>query len=105
MWGQKKERKYMKEFMLDILRQVFGWSKPQDGSLIYTRYSYNKMNEYDLDVKTLHNVYRTGREVKRDMIVKKYGRFHIGIVVKPDMNTVRLSVNNLLEACQLIERR
>jgi hypothetical protein len=78
----------MKEFMLDILRQVFGWSKPQDGSLIYTRYSYNKMNEYDLDVKTLHNVYRTGREVKRDMIVKKYWRFHYCCQARYEYSTI-----------------
>jgi hypothetical protein len=32
-------------------------------------------------------MYRNGREVKRGMIVKNYGKFHVGIVVKPDVNT------------------
>jgi hypothetical protein len=58
MWGQKKEREFMKEFMLDILRQVFGWNKPRKGNLIFTRYSYNKMGEYGLDVKTIREVFR-----------------------------------------------
>jgi hypothetical protein len=77
----------MKEFMLDILRQIFGWSKPRKGNLIFTRYSYNKMTEYGLDAKTIRDVFRLGREVKRDMIVRVYGRHHVGIVVKPDINT------------------
>jgi hypothetical protein len=42
--------------MLDILRQVFGWSKPRKGNLIFTRYSYTKMSDNGLDVKTLVDV-------------------------------------------------
>jgi hypothetical protein len=28
-----------------------------------------------------------GKQVKKDMIVRVYGRHHVGIVVKPDVNT------------------
>jgi hypothetical protein len=84
---KKKGNIHMKEFVLDILRQVFGLSKPREGSLIFTRYSYMKMTGYGLDVKTLVDVYRNGKEVKRGMIVKNFGKFHVGIVVKPDVNT------------------
>lgn len=46
-----------------------------------------KMTDNGLDVNTISDVYRNGLEVKRGMIVKTCGKFHVGIVVKPHVNT------------------
>jgi hypothetical protein len=76
----------MKEIVMDIVRQLFGWSKPRTGKLVITHYAFTKMSEFGLDVMTLHDAYMYGEEVKPNMIVRKYRNYQVGIIVKPDEN-------------------
>jgi hypothetical protein len=38
----------MKEFLMEIFRQIFGVQKPRTGKVIITRYAHQKMREYQL---------------------------------------------------------
>jgi hypothetical protein len=53
-------KKVIKEFIIDIFRQLFGWSKPRDGVIIPTSYTLRKMREYGVDIATLEDVFRHG---------------------------------------------
>ena len=72
----------MKEFLIEIFRQVFGMQKPRTGKVIITRYAYQKMREYQLDDQTLEDTFRQGEEVKEGKIVRKYANYSVGIFYK-----------------------
>jgi hypothetical protein len=76
-YGRKKG--IMKEFALDILRQLFGLSQPREGKLILTRNCLSRMTEYGLDEATIKNVFRFGKEEKPGMIIQKFYEYSIGI--------------------------
>jgi len=50
-------RQLIKEFIFDMIRQIFGWSKPRVGEIIVTSYTMQKMREYGLDIATLEDVF------------------------------------------------
>jgi hypothetical protein len=72
----------MKEFLIEIFRQVFGMQKPRSGNIIITRYAYQKMREYQLDCKTLEDTFRHGEEVEEGKIVRKYANYSVGMFYK-----------------------
>jgi hypothetical protein len=42
----------MKEILVEIFRQLFGFQKPRTGKLRLTRYALKRMNEHQLDTGT-----------------------------------------------------
>ena len=74
-------KELFKEFIFDMIRQVFGWSKPRVGEIIVTPYTMQKMREYGLDIATLEDVFRHGVG-KRHKIVQRYSRTTVGIYFK-----------------------
>jgi hypothetical protein len=74
----------MKEFLVEIFRQIFGIQKPRTGKLRLTHYALKRMNEYQLDTGTLEDVFRHGEEVKKEMIIRKYRNYSIGITYRFD---------------------
>lgn len=79
----RDRKEYMKEFILDGLRQLFGFTKPRTEQIIFTHYAWNKLTEFSLDPDTVINAYRYGTERKKDMIVHKYRNYQIGMYIKP----------------------
>jgi hypothetical protein len=77
---------YMKQLLKDggkeALRQLFGLQKPRGGRIVLTRYAFRKMNEYKLDVETLENAFRHGRQTRVGKIIHKYARYSIGLYYK-----------------------
>ena len=71
----------LKEFIFDMIRQLFGWSKPREGEIIYTPYTLQKMREYGLDTATLEDVFRHGVG-NRNKIVQRYSNLTVGIYYK-----------------------
>ena len=74
----------MKEFMLDLLRQLFGTSKARWGKIEFSQLAISRMNEYGLTEKTLVNVFRFGVQKKPGMIVQKFHAYSVGIYYKHD---------------------
>ena len=74
----------LKEFMLDMVRQLFGFSKPRQGKLILSRNALNKMHEYQLTPETLQDVFTYGEEDKPGRIIRKYAEYSVGIYFKVD---------------------
>jgi hypothetical protein len=72
----------MKEFLIGIFNQIFGFQNPRTGKIIITRYAYQKMREYQLDDKTLEDTFRHGEEVKEGKIIRKYANYSVGIYYK-----------------------
>jgi hypothetical protein len=80
---RSRRREYlMKEFLMDMFRQVFGVQKPRAGKIILTRYTYQKMREYQLDTDTLEDTFRYGEEVNEGKIVRKYANYSVGMFYK-----------------------
>ena len=71
----------LKDFLFEIIRQVFGWSKPRGGEIITTPYTRQKMREYGLDIATLEDVFRHGAG-KKHKIVQRYSHAIIGLYFK-----------------------
>ena len=74
-------RQLIKDFIFDIIRQIFGWSKPRVGEIIVTPYTMRKMREYGLDIATLEDVFRHGVGNKHK-IVQRYSSVTVGIYYK-----------------------
>jgi hypothetical protein len=53
-------KQLIKDFIFDMIRQIFGWSKPRVGEIIVTQYTRQKMREYGLDIATLEDIFRYG---------------------------------------------
>lgn len=73
---------FMKQFLQDIFRQIFGIQKPRTGKVIMTHYAHQKMREHQLAVDTLEDTFRHGEEVKEGKIVRKYANYSVGIYYK-----------------------
>jgi len=71
----------IKDFIFDMIRQLFGWSKPRVGEIIVTPYTKQKMKEYGLDIATLEDVFRHG-EGKKHKIVQRYANSIVGLYYK-----------------------
>ena len=68
-----------KDFLMDMVRQLFGWSTPRQGRLRLTRTAVNRMHEYQLDGETLKDVFRHGEEQKGQKITRQYANYSVGI--------------------------
>jgi len=73
----------LKDFVLDMLRQLFGWGKPREAKLILSRHALNKMHEHQLDTATLRDVFRTG-ERTGEKITRRYPNYSVGLYYKYD---------------------
>jgi hypothetical protein len=82
--GRKKEREYMKEFVLDILRQVFGLSKPRSGRIELTRRATTEMLNNGLYPEIIADTFKYGIEVRKEVIIKKYQYYTAGLYYKYD---------------------
>jgi hypothetical protein len=67
------------DFLLDTLEQIFGVKTPKSGKLGITYWGMKRMNEYQLTLKDLEDVFRYGEEVKPEMIIRKYQNYQIGL--------------------------
>ena len=74
-------KQVFKDFIFDMIRQIFGWSKPRVGQIIVTPYTMQKMRAYGLDIATLEDVFRHGVG-KKHKIVQRYANVIVGIYIK-----------------------
>ena len=74
-------RQVLNEFILDIFRQLVGWSKPREGVILPTEYTKKKMREYGIDIATLEDVFRHGVK-KKHKIIRKYTNATVGLYCK-----------------------
>jgi hypothetical protein len=72
------------DFILDMLRQLLGWSTPRQGKLILTRNALNRMHEHQLTIDTLRDVFTHGEEDKKGRIIRKYASYSVGLYFKLD---------------------
>ncbi len=76
-------KQILKDFGMDMLRQLFGWGKPRNGQLMLTRHAVHKLHEYRLDVETLRDVFRHG-ERSGEKITRQYANYSVGLYYKYD---------------------
>jgi hypothetical protein len=69
----------MKQFLTEIINQIFGFQKPRAGKLRLTHYALQRMHEWQLDIKTLEDTFRRGEEVKKEMVIRKYRDYSVGL--------------------------
>jgi hypothetical protein len=74
----------MKEFLLDIMRQLFGLTRPRQGEIEFSQFTISRMSEYGISGKTIQNVFRFGIEKKPNMIIQKFSAYSVGIYYKYD---------------------
>jgi hypothetical protein len=74
----------LQEFVVDLFNQIFGFQKPRTGKLRLTHYALKSMSEHQLDTDTLEDVFRHGEEVKKEMIIRKYTNYYVGITYRFD---------------------
>ena len=84
MTAEEKTGEIMKEFILDILRQLFGLAKPRSGKIKFSKLSESRMNEYGISPKTIQNIFRFGVQKKPGMITQKFSTYSIGLYFKYD---------------------
>ena len=80
-------KQILKDFLLDVVRQILGWPKPRPGKLILTRHTVNKMNEYQLTTDTIRDVFLHGEEDKKGRIIRNYAQYSVGLYYKIDQRT------------------
>jgi hypothetical protein len=89
----------IKDFTNDVLKQLFGWTKPRVGKIILTRYTRERMREYGLDFETLEDVFRHGQGHSRK-IVQKYANVIVGLYYKVGKSKSNPSENiNVITTC------
>jgi hypothetical protein len=69
----------MKRFITEAINQIFGFQNPRPGKLRLTRYALQRMHEWQLDIKTLEDTFRRGEEVKKEMVIRKYRDYSVGL--------------------------
>jgi hypothetical protein len=81
-------KQILKDFMWDMVRQLFWVSKPRQGKLILTRHAHQKMQEHQLTTATIEDAFRYG-EFKKDkdkfIITRKYTFTTVGMYYKHDL--------------------
>ena len=77
-------KQLIKDFLIDLYRQLFGVGKPRAGKLILTRNALNRMHEHQLDTDTLRDVFTHGEEGKKGKIIRKYANYSVGFYYKFD---------------------
>jgi hypothetical protein len=73
----------MKQFILIILRQIFG-TNFRKGKLTTSWYANVQMNDLHLDFDTIEDVFKHGRKV--ESIVQNYGDYSISVSYRWDEN-------------------
>ena len=76
--------KNITEFLKDILRQIFGLTKPREGKIILTRRATDLMLENGLYPELIRDTFKYGIETRTEVIVKKYPKYKIGVYYKYD---------------------
>ena len=82
----------MKQFLLDIVRQLTGASF-RKGRLSVSWYAHTQMQELHLDLDTIENVFRHGRKV--ESIVQSYGDYSISISYRWDVSKKQYVVTSV----------
>ena len=67
-----------KDFLMDMVRQLFGWSKPRQGRLMLTRRAFIRMRQNQLDAATIRDVFRHG-ERQGEKITRQYMNYSVGL--------------------------
>ena len=78
-------KQLLTDFGLDMLRQLFGWSKPRQGTLVFTRNAYQKMRDYQLTELTLLDTFRHGEQVNKGdtmQVTRQYTNYSVGLWYK-----------------------
>jgi hypothetical protein len=81
-------KQLLKDFLFDIVRQLFWVSKPRQGKLILTRHAHQKMQEHQLTVETIKDAFRYGEAQDKDgkfIITRKYTFITVGMYYKHDL--------------------
>jgi hypothetical protein len=81
-------KQILKDFLFDIVKQLFWVSTPRQGKLILTRHAHQKMQEYQLTVATLEDTFRYGEAKQLNgkfMIIRKYTFTTVGMYHKYDL--------------------
>ena len=81
----------MKQFLLDILKQLFG--SPRKTGLIITYYANIQRNDLSLDINTIEDVFITGRKVESK--IKSYGKYSISVSYRWDENKKQYVITSI----------
>jgi hypothetical protein len=73
----------MKQFLLDILRQIFG-TNFRKGKLTISWYANVQMNDLHLDLDTIEDVFKNERKI--ESIIQNCGDYSISISYRWDEN-------------------
>jgi hypothetical protein len=75
-------KRILKELLVDMVRQVFGWTKPREGKLVFTRNAFHKMRDYQLTEHTLLDTFKHGEVVRKGdkiQVTRKYANYSVGL--------------------------
>jgi len=75
----------MKQFLLDIIKQLIGWNSPRTGRLVFTRNAYTKMRDYQLTEATIFDTFKYGEEIAKGdkrQVTRKYQNYSVGLWYK-----------------------
>ena len=72
------------DFVIDILRQLFGGVKPREGRIELTHRAVNEMYQSGLYPELIRDIFKYGVETKKGLIVRKYAKYIAGIYYKYD---------------------
>jgi hypothetical protein len=78
-------KQLLKDFLVDMLRQLFGWSTPRQGNLVLTTAAKVKMEQLGIDLATLQDTFTYGEEVDKGdkmQITRQYANCSIGLWYK-----------------------
>jgi hypothetical protein len=76
--------RFFKSWINDILKQLFGKSPSRSGDILISRHAYIKMREYGLTEKYIKDVFAHGEMIKKNMIIRKYNGYQIGLIFDYD---------------------
>jgi hypothetical protein len=96
----------LKDFLVDMLRQLFGWNTPRDGKLVFTRNAFTKMHDFQLDEKTLVDTFKHGEEVHKGdkmQITRTYANYSVSlwykVIYTPIHHNLRSEKRYLIITC------
>lgn len=87
-----KTNKTMKQFLLEILKQLIGKDLRKTG-LIITYYANIQRDDLGLDTNTIEDVFMTGRKVESK--IKSYGKYSISVSYRWDENNKKYIVTSI----------
>jgi Domain of unknown function (DUF4258) len=51
---------------------------------VLTQHAFRKMQEYQLDTKTVEDAFRYGEEISEEKIIRVYSGYSVGLIYKPE---------------------